>query len=152
MMIKATTTNPATRFCAMAATPGELTNRMTARIVGVNAGDRADATCLNAMSGKRRQLPTPYSYGRNAAPFSRLNELNCRLPYWSVRNTSVRKMKTSIAVVGREIIGACNCECRQCGKQMQHVADLPKTARFKAASIFRCDQCKCIARSDLDEG
>jgi len=39
MIIKATTTNPATRFCTMAATPGELMNKATgARIVGINAG------------------------------------------------------------------------------------------------------------------
>jgi hypothetical protein len=38
MIIKATTTNPATRFCTMAATPGELMNKRPARIVGINAG------------------------------------------------------------------------------------------------------------------
>src|SRR5262245_20246666 len=66
--------------------------------------------------------------------------------------TSVRKMTTSIAAIDREIIEACHCECRQCGKPMQHVADLPETARFKAASIFRCVQCKCITRSDVNDG
>ena len=65
---------------------------------------------------------------------------------------SVRKMTTSIAAIDGEMIKACNCECRQCGKPMQHVADLPETARFRAASIFRCDQCKCITRSDVNDG
>src|SRR6266478_2837447 len=36
MIIKATTTNPATRFCTMAATPGELMNKAT----GANSGDQ----------------------------------------------------------------------------------------------------------------
>ena len=113
----------------------------------------ADASERQWMSAQLRPKSkfTPYFYGRNDAPSSRLIGLNCCLPYRSVR-TSVRKMNTPIAVVGRETIAACNCECRQCGKQMQHVADLPKTARFKAASIFRCDQCKCITRIELDEG
>jgi hypothetical protein len=35
MIIKATTTNPATRFCTMAATPGERMNKATG---GINAG------------------------------------------------------------------------------------------------------------------
>src|SRR5215211_2545621 len=36
MIIKATTTNPATRFCTMAVTPGELMNKAT----GSNRGDQ----------------------------------------------------------------------------------------------------------------
>src|SRR6266850_7986049 len=36
MIIKATTTNPVTRFCTMAATPGELMNKAT----GANRGDQ----------------------------------------------------------------------------------------------------------------
>src|SRR5205823_10132537 len=36
MIIKATTTNPVTRFCTMAAAPGELMNKAT----GANRGDQ----------------------------------------------------------------------------------------------------------------
>jgi hypothetical protein len=39
MIIKATTTNPVTRFCTMAATPGELMNKAT----GANRGDQRRA-------------------------------------------------------------------------------------------------------------
>jgi hypothetical protein len=38
MIIKATTTNPATRFCTMAVTPGELMNKATGSNRGINAG------------------------------------------------------------------------------------------------------------------
>ncbi|MDI4238327.1 MULTISPECIES: hypothetical protein [unclassified Bradyrhizobium] len=45
MTIKATTTNPATRFCTMAATPAQLMTKATSAIVprrdrGINAGAR----------------------------------------------------------------------------------------------------------------
>jgi len=38
MIIKATTTNPVTRFCTMAATPGERMNKATGANRGINAG------------------------------------------------------------------------------------------------------------------
>jgi hypothetical protein len=55
MMIKATTTNPATRFCAMAAAPGELMNKAT----GANRGDQ-----------RRDRAPSRADHGARAERFS----------------------------------------------------------------------------------
>ena len=56
MIIKATTTNPATRFCTMAATPGELMNKAT----GANSGDQ-----------RRGSAPSRADHGAGAEMISR---------------------------------------------------------------------------------
>ncbi len=67
MMIKATTTNPTTRFCTMAATPGELMNKAT----GANRGDQ-----------RRAALPLEADHGAGAEMISERSrsqrEHNCR--------------------------------------------------------------------------
>src|SRR5436190_15094542 len=67
MIIKATTTNPATRFCTMAATPGELMNKAT----GANRGDQ-----------RRGSAPSRADHGTGAEMISERSrsqrEHNCR--------------------------------------------------------------------------
>src|SRR5437899_11483739 len=67
MIIKATTTNPATRFCTMAATPGERMNKAT----GANRGDQ-----------RRGSAPSPADHGAGAEMISERSrsqrEHNCR--------------------------------------------------------------------------
>jgi len=67
MIIKATTTNPATRFCTMAATPGERMNKAT----GANRGDQ-----------RRGSAPSRADHGAGAEMISERSrsqrEHNCR--------------------------------------------------------------------------
>jgi hypothetical protein len=35
-------------------------------------------------------------------------------------------------------------KCEVCGDPMQHLGDLPKTARFPAVSVFRCHRCNNV--------
>ena len=56
MIIKATTTNPTTRFCTMAATPGELMNKAT----GANSRDQ-----------RRGRAPSRADHGAGAEMISR---------------------------------------------------------------------------------
>lgn len=39
--------------------------------------------------------------------------------------------------------------CETCGNEMQHLADLPDTARFDAARVFRCRRCNSVSRVSL---
>ena len=67
MIIKATTTNPVTRFCTIAATPGERMNKAT----GANRGDQ-----------RRRRAPSRADHGAGAEMISERSrsqrEHNCR--------------------------------------------------------------------------
>ena len=37
-------------------------------------------------------------------------------------------------------------KCEVCRDKMQHLGDLPMTARFAAVSIYRCLTCNCVRR------
>jgi hypothetical protein len=37
-------------------------------------------------------------------------------------------------------------KCDHCGDQMQHLGDLPKTARYTPLSVFRCCRCNSLMR------
>ena len=38
-------------------------------------------------------------------------------------------------------------KCEVCGDRMQHLGDLPATARFAAVSVYRCLSCNCVRRA-----
>jgi len=43
-------------------------------------------------------------------------------------------------------------KCEVCGDKMEHLSDLPMTARFAAVKIYRCLSCNCVRREAWEAG